>query len=146
MKTFQAFSLGTLIFSAAESGGRLDLGSYRANPGAVVRLVPGDNPSETALAEIYNVPKPGFGIRGADIDGKGGRIDDPKAGWKGRGLWTPSRDRSPWLMEEGKAANRSRCTSSPAGFPGEIERCPGRETLPPPALTSRRRRANIPGR
>ena len=46
-------------------------GSYRANPGAVVRLVPGSNPPQTALAEIYNVPMPGFGVRGADIDKKG---------------------------------------------------------------------------
>jgi hypothetical protein len=46
-------------------------GSYRDNPGAVVRLVPGSNPPATALAEIYNVPKPGFGVRGADIDKKG---------------------------------------------------------------------------
>ena len=43
-------------------------GSYRANPGAVVRLAPGSNPPQTALAEIYNVPLPGFGPRGADID------------------------------------------------------------------------------
>ncbi|MBI2998486.1 MAG: carboxypeptidase regulatory-like domain-containing protein [Deltaproteobacteria bacterium] len=180
---------------------------------AIVRLDPGPNPPETALAEIYNVPMPGFGIRGADIDKKGvvwvslgsghigsfdrrkcrgplngpkatgdhcpegwtfyqypgpgfqglaensaessyytwvdqhntfglgedvpmstgnlndglvalkdgkmillrvpyplgfyakgfdGRIDDPKAGWKGRGLWTASGDRTPWLMEGGK--------------------------------------------
>ena len=40
-------------------------------PGAVVRLVPGPNPPETALAEVYNVPAPGFGARGADIDGQG---------------------------------------------------------------------------
>jgi hypothetical protein len=190
-------------------------GSYRANPGAVVRLVPGPNPTETALVEIYNVPPPGFGIRGADIDKQGvvwaslasghlasfdrrkckgplngpkatgnhcpegwsfykypgpgfkgigdnsaessyytwvdqhntfglgenvpmstgnlndgliamkdgkmivlrvpypmgfyakgfdGRIDDPKAGWKGRGLWTTSGDRAPWLMERGKGS------------------------------------------
>src|SRR6185295_4629340 len=46
-------------------------GSYRGNPGAVVRLDPGTNPPETALAEIYNVPAPGFGVRGADIDSKG---------------------------------------------------------------------------
>ncbi len=182
---------------------------------AVVRLVPGPNPAATALAEIYNVPKPGFGIRGADIDRQGivwvslgsghlgsfdrrrckgplngpkatgdhcpegwsfyqypgpgfkgigensaessyytwvdqhntfglgedvpmstgnlndgliamkdgkmivlrvpypmgfyakgfdGRIDDPKAGWKGRGLWTTSGDRAPWLMERGKGS------------------------------------------
>jgi hypothetical protein len=190
-------------------------GSNRDYPGAVVRLVPGPNPSETALAEIYNVPLPGFGIRGADIDKQGvvwaslasghlasfdrrkckgplngpkatgdhcpegwsfyqypgpgfqglgpnsaessyyswvdqhntfglgedvpmstanlhhglvafkdgkmilltvpyplgfyakgfdGRIDDPKAGWKGRGLWSSSGDRAPWLMENGKGS------------------------------------------
>ena len=190
-------------------------GSFRSNPGAVVRLVPGSNPPETALAEIYNVPMPGFGVRGADIDSQGvvwvslasghlgsfdrrkckgplngpkatgdhcpegwsfyqypgpgfkgigensaessyytwvdqhntfglgenvpmstgnlndgliamkdgkmvvlrvpypmgfyakgfdGRIDDPKAGWKGRGLWTTSGDRAPWLKEGGKGA------------------------------------------
>jgi hypothetical protein len=190
-------------------------GSFRGNPGAVVRIDPGSNPSETALAEIYNVPKPGFGVRGADIDRQGvvwvslasghlgsfdrrkckgplngpkatgnhcpegwtfhqypgpgfqaigensaessyyswvdqhntfglgedvpmstanlhnglvalkdgkmilltvpypfgfyakgfdGRIDDPKAGWKGRGLWSSSGDRAPWLMERGKGS------------------------------------------
>ncbi|MEA2984292.1 MAG: hypothetical protein QOD94_546 [Alphaproteobacteria bacterium] len=188
-------------------------GSYRAMPGAVVRLNPGANPPETALAEVYNVPMPGFGIRGADIDRKGvvwaslgsghlgsfdrskckgplngptatgnhcpegwsffqfpgpgfkgigensvessyytwvdqwntsglgedvpiatanlfdglhalvngkfvtlripyplgfyakgleGRIDDTNAGWKGRGLWVTSGDRTPWHMEGGK--------------------------------------------
>jgi hypothetical protein len=30
------------------------------------------------------------------------RIDDPNAGWKGRGLWTASGDRTPWLKESGK--------------------------------------------
>jgi hypothetical protein len=190
-------------------------GSIRTFPGAVVRIVPGSNPSETALAEIYNIPLPGFGIRGADIDKQGvvwaslssghlasfdrkkckgplngpkatgdhcpegwsfyqypgpgfqgigensaessyyswvdqhntfglgedvpmstgnlhnglialkdgkmvllrvpyplgfyakgfdGRIDDPKAGWKGRGLWSSSGDRAPWLMENGKGS------------------------------------------
>jgi hypothetical protein len=182
-------------------------------PGAVVRLMPGANPPETALAEVYTVPAPGFGARGADIDSKGvvwvslgsghigsferrkckaplngpkatgdhcpegwsfykypgpgfegigdnsaessyyswvdqhntfglgedvpmstgnlndglvalkdgkmvvlrvpypmgfyakgfdGRIDDPKAGWKGRGLWAANGDRTPWLIEGGK--------------------------------------------
>jgi hypothetical protein len=190
-------------------------GSVRRYPGAIVRLIPGANPSETALAEIYNVPKPGFGIRGADIDRQGvvwvslgsghlgsfdrrkckgplngpkatgdhcpegwsfhqypgpgfkgigensaessyyswvdqhntfglgddvpmstanlhgglvafkdgkmilltvpyplgfhakgfdGRIDNPKAGWKGRGIWSSSGDRAPWLMERGKGS------------------------------------------
>jgi hypothetical protein len=32
------------------------------------------------------------------------RIDDPKAGWKGRGLWSSSGDRAPWLMENGKGS------------------------------------------
>ena len=190
-------------------------GSFRGNPGAVVRVAPGPNPPETSLTEIYNVPMPGFGARGADIDKQGvvwvslasghlgsfdrrkckgplngpkatgnhcpegwsfhqypgpgfkglgensaessyyswvdqhntfglgedvpmstanlqnglvamkdgkmilltvpypmgfyakgfdGRIDDPKAGWKGRGLWSSSGDRAPWLMENGKGS------------------------------------------
>lgn len=46
------------------------------------------------------VPYPlGFYAKGFD-----GRIDDPDAGWKGRGLWTTSGDRTPWLMEGGKGA------------------------------------------
>jgi hypothetical protein len=188
-------------------------GSTLGVPGAVVRLVPGSNPPATALAEIYHVPAPGFGARGADIDRQGvvwvslgsghmgsfdrrkckaplngpkatgnhcqegwafhqypgpgfrgigensaessyyswvdqhntfglgndvpmstgnlndgiiayangrmivlrvpyplgfyakgfdGRIDDPKAGWKGRGLWAANGDRTPWLIEGGK--------------------------------------------
>jgi hypothetical protein len=182
---------------------------------AVVRVAPGANPSETALAEIYNVPLPAFGVRGGDIDKNGvvwvsaasghmasfdrrkckgplngpkatgdhcpegwtlyqypgpgfqgigensaeasyyswvdqhntfglgedvpmstanlndglvalkdgemimlrvpypigfyakgfdGRIDDPNAGWKGRGLWTTNGDRVPWQMEGGKGS------------------------------------------
>jgi hypothetical protein len=182
-------------------------------PGAVVRLVPGANPPATAIAEVFTVPMPGFGARGADIDRQGvvwvslgsghmgsfdrrkckgplngpkatgdhcpegwsfhqypgpgfrgigensaessyyswvdqhntfglgndvpmstgnlndgliayangrmvtlrvpypmgyyakgfdGRIDDPKAGWKGRGLWTTNGDRTPWLIEGGR--------------------------------------------
>jgi hypothetical protein len=188
-------------------------GSAFGYPGSIMRIVPGPKPEETALAEIYNVPMPGFGVRGADIDKRGvvwvslasghlgsfdrrkckgplngpkatgnhcpegwsfyqypgpgfegigqnsaessyytwvdqhntfglgddvpmstanlhnglvgmkdgkmilltvpypmgfyakgfdGRIDDPKAGWKGRGLWTTSGDRASWLMERGK--------------------------------------------
>ena len=188
-------------------------GTQRANPGAIIRLDPGKNRPETALAEQYNVPMPGFGPRGGDIDSNGvvwvslasghigsfdrtkckgplngptatgnhcpegwsfykypgpgfdglgdnsvessyyswvdqhdtlglgkdvpmstanlmdgiaalkdgkmvslkvpyplgfyakgfdGRIDDPNAGWKGRGLWVSSGDRAPWLQEGGK--------------------------------------------
>src|SRR4030095_9477647 len=46
-------------------------GSYRGNPGAVVRVVLVSTPSQTAIAEVYNVPAPGFGVRGGDIDSKG---------------------------------------------------------------------------
>lgn len=190
-------------------------GTVRGNPGAVVRLMPGADPARTALAEIYAVPGPGFGVRGGDIDSNGvvwvslasghlgafdrskcrgplngpratgdhcpegwsfhrypgpgfaglgdgsaessyytwvdqhdtfglgrdvpmstgnlndgliafkdgrmivlrvpyplgyyakgfdGRIDDPAAGWKGRGLWTTNGDRTPWLIEGGKGS------------------------------------------
>jgi len=44
------------------------------------------------------IPYPlGFYMKGFE-----GRIDDPKAGWKGRGLWVPSGDRTPWHKEGGK--------------------------------------------
>jgi hypothetical protein len=190
-------------------------GSFRGPVSGVVRLDPGTNPPATALAEVYNVPLPAFGVRGADIDKKGivwvslasghlgsfdrrkckaplngpnatgnhcpegwtfhqypgpgfvgvgensaessyytwvdqhntfglgedvpmstgnlndgliafkdgrmvllrvpypmgfyskgfdGRIDDPKAGWKGRGLWAANGDRTPWLIEGGKGS------------------------------------------
>lgn len=38
---------------------------------AIVRVIPGANPPETALTQIYNVPKPYYGIRGGDIDKNG---------------------------------------------------------------------------
>jgi hypothetical protein len=187
-------------------------GTLRGNPGAVVRIDPTKDPHRS-LAEIYNVPLPGFGPRGGDIDKQGrvwvslasghmgvfdrrlckgslngpkatgdhcpegwafhqypgpgfkgigensaessyyswvdqhntfglgedipmstanlmdglvalkdgkmilirvpyplgfyakgfdGRIDDPSAGWKGRGLWAANGDRTPWLIEGGK--------------------------------------------
>ena len=41
------------------------------HPGSIIRVVPGSNPSETALTEIYDIPAPGFGPRGADIDRNG---------------------------------------------------------------------------
>jgi hypothetical protein len=40
-------------------------------PGYVVRLDPGLNPPETALAEVYEPPMPGYGPRGGDIDRNG---------------------------------------------------------------------------
>ncbi len=53
-------------------------GSVLGFPGAVVRLVPGANPSETAIAEVYEppldangVPTQGYSPRGMDIDRNG---------------------------------------------------------------------------
>jgi hypothetical protein len=46
-------------------------GTVTGYPGSVVRVNPGPNPAETALAEIYEVPLPGFSPRGGDIDGQG---------------------------------------------------------------------------
>jgi len=42
-------------------------GSSLPHPGYIVRLDPGSNPPDTALAELYRVPLPGYGIRGMDI-------------------------------------------------------------------------------
>jgi hypothetical protein len=47
-------------------------GSSLAFPGYVVRLDPTKpNPETTALAEVYEVPAPGYGPRGFDVDTKG---------------------------------------------------------------------------
>ena len=46
-------------------------GSVIGYPGAIVRVAPGTNPPATAISEIYNVPMPGYGARGADIDRNG---------------------------------------------------------------------------
>jgi len=47
---------------------------------------------------LLRVPYPlSFYAKGLD-----GRIDDANAGWKGRGVWTTSGDRAPWLKEGGK--------------------------------------------
>ncbi len=47
---------------------------------------------------VMRVPYPmGFFAKSLD-----GRIDDPKAGWKGRGLWSTYATRAPWHIEGGK--------------------------------------------
>jgi hypothetical protein len=46
------------------------------------------------------IPYPlGFYTKGFE-----GRIDDIDTGWKGRGIWVSSGDRTPWLMEGGKGS------------------------------------------
>jgi hypothetical protein len=52
-------------------------GSFLGFPGAVIRLAPGTNPVETALAEVYEppmkggVPVEGYSPRGMDVDREG---------------------------------------------------------------------------
>jgi hypothetical protein len=47
------------------------------------------------------VPYPmGFFVKQVD-----GRFDDPKAGWKGKGLWTTSANRTPWHLEGGRGTH-----------------------------------------
>jgi hypothetical protein len=62
------------------------------------------NGTEALLALIdgkfmtFRVPYPmGFYAKGID-----GRIDDPKAGWKGKGIWTTYATRAPFHSEGGK--------------------------------------------
>jgi hypothetical protein len=46
-------------------------GTVLTFPGYIIRVDPGSNPSQTALAEIYEPPMPGYGPRGFDIDRNG---------------------------------------------------------------------------
>ncbi len=47
---------------------------------------------------VMRVPYPmGFFAKSLD-----GRIDDPKAGWKGKGVWSTYATRTPWHLEGGK--------------------------------------------
>ncbi len=62
------------------------------------------NASDSVIAlvngkfDVFRIPYPlGFYAKNYD-----GRIDDPKAGWKGRGLWSTFGSRAPWHMETGK--------------------------------------------
>jgi hypothetical protein len=50
-------------------GQAMDIGFSRVEqPGYLIRMVPGPNPSETSLSEIYLPPDGGFGSRGLDMD------------------------------------------------------------------------------
>jgi len=46
-------------------------GSILGFPGRIVRIIPGSSPPATTLAEVYEVPMPGFSPRGLDIDTNG---------------------------------------------------------------------------
>jgi hypothetical protein len=64
--------INTAFYGASPAHDGTVWGSALAYPGYVVRLDPRQpNPESTALAEIYEVPAPGYGPRGFDIDSKG---------------------------------------------------------------------------
>jgi hypothetical protein len=46
-------------------------GTVVGYPGHIVRVTPGANPVQTAISEVYDVPAPGFGPRGGDVDRNG---------------------------------------------------------------------------
>lgn len=62
--------LGIYGISASPLDGSI-WGSSLPHPGYVIRIEPGANPPDTALAEVYKVPLPGYGIRGMDVDRNG---------------------------------------------------------------------------
>jgi hypothetical protein len=64
--------INTAFYGASPAKDGTVWGSALAYPGYVVRLDPRQpNPESTALAEVYEVPAPGYGPRGFDIDSKG---------------------------------------------------------------------------
>jgi hypothetical protein len=67
---------GGAFYSVAPAPDGSIWGTVLGFPGAVVRLDPGSNPPETALAEVYQPPyqdpkNPGFSPRGGDVDRNG---------------------------------------------------------------------------
>ena len=67
---------GSAFYSVAPAPDGSVWGTVLGYPGAVVRLNPGTNPPETALAEVYEPPfndqkTPGFSPRGGDVDRNG---------------------------------------------------------------------------
>ena len=67
---------GAAFYSVAPAPDGAIWGTVLGYPGQVVRLVPGSNPPETALAEVYEPPfndkvRPGFSPRGGDVDRNG---------------------------------------------------------------------------
>ena len=67
---------GGAFYSVAPAPDGSVWGTVLGYPGAVIRLDPGSNPPETALAEVYEPPytdpkMPGFSPRGGDVDRNG---------------------------------------------------------------------------
>jgi hypothetical protein len=94
-------------------------GSSLGMPGTIVRLVPGPNPTETALAEVYEVP-----------------FNDPKASGKGfapRGMDVDSNDVVWTVLSSGHHASfdRRKCKAKLNGPDATGKHCPEGWTLYP---------------
>ena len=92
-------------------------GSSLGMPGALLRFVPGDNPSETGLTEVYEVPweNPGASVQGYSPRG----MDIARDGV----VWTP--------LASGHLASfdRSKCTGALNGPEATGQHCPEGWTL-----------------
>jgi hypothetical protein len=67
---------GAAFYSVAPAPDGAVWGTVLGYPGQIVRLNPGTNPPETAIAEVYEPPfndkvRPGFSPRGGDVDRNG---------------------------------------------------------------------------
>jgi len=63
--------IGGAFYAVAPAPDGSVWGSQLGFPGAVIRLNPGSNPPETAIAEYYEPPMPGYSPRGGDVDRNG---------------------------------------------------------------------------
>ena len=80
--------------------------SFHEDPGPGFRGL-GENSAESSYytwVDQHNTLGLGENVPMSTANLNDGRIDDPNAGWKGRGLWSTSGDRTPWLMEGGKGS------------------------------------------
>jgi hypothetical protein len=92
------FSVESSYYTWVDQHDTLGLG--RNVPIATGNLFDGVHALAGGRMVTLRIPYPlGFYMKGVE-----GRIDDAKAGWKGRGLWVTSGDRTPWLMETGKGS------------------------------------------
>ncbi|MFM1886970.1 MAG: hypothetical protein RL026_2127 [Pseudomonadota bacterium] len=90
------FSVESSYYTWVDQHDTLGLG--KDVPIATGNLFDGVHARVAGRMVTLRIPYPlGFYTKGME-----GRIDDAKAGWKGRGLWVTSGDRTPWLMETGK--------------------------------------------
>jgi hypothetical protein len=78
-------------------------GTVLGYPGGIARVAPGGNPTYTALTEYYEVPLPGYGPRGGDVDTNGTFWVSLASGHLGRF------DRSKCKVLKGPAATGKHC-------------------------------------